>query len=90
MYMYTWFCILRILLKQTEENMYVNVYRVPYSQYLLETERRKHNCTCILGSVFSVFSGNRQKKKDMYMYTGFYILSIFWKQKEENIDVHVY
>jgi hypothetical protein len=26
----------------------------------------------------------------MYMYTVFCILSILWKQKEENIDVHVY
>ena len=26
----------------------------------------------------------------MYMYTGFCILSILWKQKEENIDVKVY
>jgi hypothetical protein len=25
-----------------------------YSQFSLETERRKHRCTCILGSVFSV------------------------------------
>jgi hypothetical protein len=26
----------------------------------------------------------------LYTYTGFCILSILWKQKEENIDVHVY
>ena len=92
MYMYTGFCILysQYSLKQKEENIDVHVYWVLYSQYSLETDRRKHSCTCILGSVFSVFSGNRQKKTWMYMYTGFCILSILWKQKEENIDVHVY
>jgi formyltetrahydrofolate hydrolase len=88
--MYTGFCILSILWKQKQENIDVHVYWVLYSQYSLETERRKHRCTCILGSVLSVFSGNRKKKTKMYMYTGFCILNILWKQKEENIDVHVY
>jgi hypothetical protein len=27
-----------------------------------EANRRKHKCTCILGSVFSECSGNRRKK----------------------------
>jgi hypothetical protein len=62
MYMYTGFCILSILWKQKEENIDVHVYWVLYSQYSLETERRKHRCTCILSSVFSVFSGNRKKE----------------------------
>jgi hypothetical protein len=60
--MYTGFCILSILWKQEEENIDVKVYWVLYSQHLLETDRKKHRCTCILGSVFSVFSGNRKKK----------------------------
>jgi hypothetical protein len=60
--MYTEFCILSILWKQIEENIDVHVYWVLYSQYFLETERRKHRCKSILGSVFSASSGNRQKK----------------------------
>jgi hypothetical protein len=44
------------------ENIDVHVYCVLYSQYSLETELRKHRCKSILGSVFSVFSGNRKKK----------------------------
>jgi hypothetical protein len=59
--MYTGFCILSILWKQEEENIDVKVYWVLYSQYSLETDRKKHRCTCILGSVFTVFSGNRKK-----------------------------
>jgi hypothetical protein len=42
--------------------MDVHVYWVLYSQYSLETERRKHRCKSILGSVFSAFSGKRKKK----------------------------
>jgi hypothetical protein len=61
MYMYTGFCIRSIFWKPTEENIDVHVYWVLYSQQFLETERRNHRCTCILGSVFSVFSGNRMK-----------------------------
>jgi hypothetical protein len=45
--MFTGFCILCILWKQKEENIDVYVYWVLYSQYSLETERRKHRCTCI-------------------------------------------
>ena len=62
--MYTGFCILSILWKQKEENIDVHVYWVLYSQYSLEAERRKHRCTCtcILGSVFSVFSENREEE----------------------------
>jgi hypothetical protein len=40
----------------------VKVYWFMYSQYSLETERRKHRCKSMLVSVFSVFSGNRKKK----------------------------
>ena len=85
-----WVLYSQYSLKQKEENIDVKVYWVLYFQYSLETERRKHRCTCILSSVLSVFSGNRKKKTKMYMYTGFCILNILWKQKEENIDVHVY
>jgi hypothetical protein len=53
-----------ILWKQKEENIDVpvHVYLVLYSQFSLETERRKHRCTCIMGSVLSVVYGNRKKK----------------------------
>jgi hypothetical protein len=57
--MFSCFCFQRILRTQNPGYMYIYVL---YSQYSLETERRKHRCTCILGSVFSVFSGNRNKK----------------------------
>jgi hypothetical protein len=60
--MYTGFCIHSIFWKQKEDNMDVKVYWVLYSQYSLETGRRKHRCKGILGSVFSASSGNRQKK----------------------------
>jgi hypothetical protein len=60
--MYTGFCILSIFKKQKEENIDVKVYWVLYSQYSLETETRKHRCTCILGSVFSVFSETKRRK----------------------------
>jgi hypothetical protein len=40
--MYTGFCILSIFWKQKEENINIHVYWVLYSQYSLETERRKH------------------------------------------------
>ena len=84
MYMYTGFCILSILWKQKEENIDVKVYWVLYSQYSLETERRKHRCKSILGSVFSVFSETK-RRKHRCTYS-----QIFKKQKEENIDVKVY
>jgi hypothetical protein len=56
MYIYVFF------LKQIEEKIDAHVCWVLYSQYFQEAERRKHRCTCILGSVFSVVSGNRKKK----------------------------
>ena len=57
-----WVLYSQYSLEQKEENIDVHVYWVLYSQYSLETERRKHRCKSILGSVFSVFSGNRKKK----------------------------
>jgi hypothetical protein len=63
MYIYVFFFLFPETTENTEpskdENIDVYVYRVLYSQYALEAERRKHICTCILGSVFSLFSGNR-------------------------------
>jgi hypothetical protein len=58
--MFSSFCFQRI--QRIQNPVDVHVYWVLYSQYSLETERRKHRCTYILGSVFSVFSGNRKKK----------------------------
>jgi hypothetical protein len=57
-----WVLYSQYSLKQTEENINVHVYWVLYFQNVLETEGRKHKCTCILGSVFSECSGNRRKK----------------------------
>jgi hypothetical protein len=53
--MYTGFCIHSILWKQKEENINVHVYCVLNFQNVLETEGRKHKCTCILGSVFYIY-----------------------------------
>jgi hypothetical protein len=76
--MFSWFCILSILWKQKQENIDVHVYWVLYSQYCLETERRKHRCTCILGSVFSVFSGNRNKKTQDLVYMYIYVFLVLF------------
>jgi uncharacterized membrane protein len=60
--MYTGFCILSFLWKQIEDNIDVHVYWVLYSRYFLGTERRKHICKGIMGSVFSVFSEKERRK----------------------------
>jgi hypothetical protein len=43
---------------------------------------------CILGSVFSAFSGNRAENIDVHVYWVLYSQHSL-KHKEENIDVHV-
>jgi hypothetical protein len=69
--MYTGFCILCILWKQKEENIDVpvHVYWVLYSLYSLETERRKHICTCILGSdILSILWKQKEENIDVHVY----------------------
>jgi hypothetical protein len=56
--MFSFFCFQRILRIQNPVYMYIYVFFFMF----LETETKKHRCTCILCSVFSVFSGNRKKK----------------------------
>jgi hypothetical protein len=69
MYIYVFFFLFPENIEKTKPTIHVQlcffdvrVYCVLYSQYSLETELRKHRCKSILGSVFSVFSGNRKKK----------------------------
>jgi hypothetical protein len=89
MYIYNGFCILSILWKLKEENIDVHEYWVLYSQYFVETKRRKHTCTLILGSVFSAFSLSRKMKHRCTCILGS-VFSAFSGNRAENIDVHVY
>jgi hypothetical protein len=74
------FCILSILCKQKDENIDVYVYRVLYSQYALEAERRKHICTCILGF---------QNPAYMCIYLFFYLFPEKTENTEPSIHVHL-
>jgi hypothetical protein len=57
MYNYVFFFLFPEKTENTEPSIHVHLC------FLLSvSDRRKHRCTCILGSVFSVFSGNRKKK----------------------------
>jgi hypothetical protein len=73
---------------QKEENIGVpvHVYWVLYSQYSLEIERRKHRCTCILGSVFSECSGNREY---MYIYVFFFLFPENTEKTKPSIHVQL-
>jgi hypothetical protein len=62
--------------KQKEENIDVHVYWVLYSQFSLETERRKHRCTCIL----AVY---------MYIYVFLFLFPENTENTEPSIHVHL-
>jgi hypothetical protein len=89
MYMYTGFCILSILWKQKEENIDVHVYWVLYSQYSLETDRRKHRCKSILGSVCFQRILTIQNPVYMYIYVFFYLFLENTENTEPSIHVHL-
>jgi hypothetical protein len=75
--------ILSILWKQKEENIDVHVYWVLYSQYSLETERRKHRCICMR---------IQRIQNPVYMYRYIYVFFFLFPENTENTEpsIHVH
>jgi hypothetical protein len=62
MYIYVFFFLFPEITENTEPSIHVHLCFLLSVSEILGTERRKHICKGIMGSVFSVFSGNTKKK----------------------------